>query len=59
VVVVEPTGAETELVVEVGGQRLVIVMHGRTDAQPDETIHVGVEPARAHLFDGATGKRIG
>jgi gluconate 5-dehydrogenase len=33
VVVVEPTGAETELLVEVGGQQLVVVMHGRTAGQ--------------------------
>ncbi|MBI5276673.1 MAG: sn-glycerol-3-phosphate ABC transporter ATP-binding protein UgpC [Burkholderiales bacterium] len=59
VVVVEPTGAETELLVDVGGQQLVMVMHGRTDAQPDETIHLGVEPAKVHLFDSTSGLRIG
>jgi multiple sugar transport system ATP-binding protein len=59
VVVVEPTGAETELLVEVGGQQLVMVMHGRTDAQPDETIHLGVDPAKVHLFDTDGGRRIG
>jgi len=31
-VVVEPTGAETERLVQVGKQRLTVVMHGRTDA---------------------------
>ena len=58
VVVVEPTGAETELLVEVGGQQLVVVMHGRTTAQPDETVFLSVDADKAHVFDGATGLRL-
>ena len=55
---VEPTGAETELLLEVGGQNLVLVMHGRTEVQPDETVHVSVDTAKAHVFDAASGKRL-
>ena len=58
VVVVEPTGAETELLVEVGGQQLVLVMHGRTDVQPDQTVHLAVDAAKAHVFDAASGRRL-
>jgi len=58
VVVVEPTGAETELLLDVGGQQLVLVMHGRTAAQPDEVVHLSVDIDKAHVFDGATGKRL-
>ena len=61
VIVVEPTGAETELLVEVGGQggqQLVLVMHGRTDARPDDTVHLAVDAAKAHLFDGVSGARL-
>jgi multiple sugar transport system ATP-binding protein len=58
VVVVEPTGAETELLVEVGGERLVVVMHGRTDAGPDDVVHLGLDAAKAHVFDGASGQRL-
>jgi multiple sugar transport system ATP-binding protein len=58
VVVVEPTGAETELLVDVGGQPLVVVMHGRTPAQPDETIHLALDAAKAHVFDAVTGVRL-
>lgn len=58
VVVVEPTGAETELVVRIGEADFVVVMHGRTAAQPDETIHLGVASGRNHLFDRASGRRI-
>ena len=63
VVVVEPTGAETELLVEVGqgdsAQRLVVVMHGRTQAQPDDTVHLNLDPAKAHVFDANGGARLG
>jgi len=58
VVVVEPTGAETELLLQVGDQRLVVVMHGRTTAQPDDAVVLGFDPAKAHVFDGQHGKRL-
>ena len=59
VVVVEPTGAETELVVEVGGRQLILVMHGRTRVQPEDIVHLAVDPAKGHLFDAAGGRRFG
>jgi len=55
VVVVEPTGAETELLVQVGDQQLVVVMHGRTTARPDDTVSLALDAAKAHVFDGTTG----
>ncbi|TAG34734.1 MAG: sn-glycerol-3-phosphate ABC transporter ATP-binding protein UgpC [Polaromonas sp.] len=58
VIVVEPTGAETELLLEIGSSRLVVVMHGRTAAQPDDVIHLEIDASKAHLFDGATGTRL-
>ncbi len=58
VVVVEPTGAETELMVDVGGQQLTVVMHGRTQAQPDDTVHLALDAGKAHVFDAAAGQRI-
>jgi multiple sugar transport system ATP-binding protein len=59
VVVVEPTGAETELLIEVGGQQLTVVIHGRTAVGPDDTVHLAVEAAKAHVFDSASGRRLG
>jgi multiple sugar transport system ATP-binding protein len=58
VVVVEPTGAETELLLQVGQTRMTVVMHGRTRAQPEDQVFLRVDPAKAHLFDAATGARI-
>jgi multiple sugar transport system ATP-binding protein len=58
VVVVEPTGAETELLLQVGNTQLVFVMHGRTQAKPDDTVWLAIEGAKTHLFDGLSGLRL-
>jgi multiple sugar transport system ATP-binding protein len=58
VVVVEPTGAETELLVKVGEAKLVVTLHGRTDAQPGQTVWLQVDTRKVHLFDGASEKRL-
>jgi multiple sugar transport system ATP-binding protein len=58
VFVVEPTGAETEMLLQVGDAQLTLVMHGRTQANPDDTVHLGVDPAQAHVFDQASGRRL-
>ena len=59
VVVVEPTGAETELLLEVGGQQLTLVLHGRTEAKPDDRVHLRLDAAKAHVFDGRSSQRLG
>jgi multiple sugar transport system ATP-binding protein len=58
VVVVEPMGAETELVLQVGGTSLTVVMHGRAAYGPGDKIHISPQPENAHLFDAASGMRI-
>ena len=55
---VEPTGAETELLVKVGDFKLVVTLHGRTDAQPGETVWLQVDTTRTHLFDGQSEQRL-
>ena len=59
VVVVEPTGAETELLVQVGQSQLTVVLHGRTAVQPGDTVHLSVDTDKVHLFDGQSEQRIG
>jgi multiple sugar transport system ATP-binding protein len=59
VIVVEPTGAETELLVQVGDTQIVVVIHGRTAAQPNETVQLVIDTDKAHVFDSASGKRLG
>ncbi|MDI9333995.1 MAG: sn-glycerol-3-phosphate ABC transporter ATP-binding protein UgpC [Cytophagales bacterium] len=58
VVVVEPTGAETELLVQVGASKLVVVLHGRTDAKPDDMIGLVIQADKVHLFDDASEQRV-
>ncbi len=58
IIVVEPTGAETELVVQVGGQQLVLVTHGRPVVNPSDKIGLAVDPAMVHVFSKETGQRL-
>ena len=59
VIVVEPTGAETELLVRAGRAEVVVVVHGRTQAEPGETITLAVDTAAVHLFDPTSGAALG
>jgi len=59
VFVVEPTGAETELLLQVGDAQLTLVMHGRAAVRPDDTVRLTVAAAHAHVFDRASGRRLG
>jgi multiple sugar transport system ATP-binding protein len=58
VIVVEPTGAETELLLEVNGAQLVVVMHGRTDVAPDDTVFLDIAAEKTHVFDERSEKRL-
>ena len=58
VIVVEPTGAETELLVQVGDTKLVVVIHDRTDVQPDDTVYLAVDASKAHVFDSRSQQRL-
>jgi multiple sugar transport system ATP-binding protein len=54
VIVVEPTGAETELLVQVGDAQVIVVLHGRTQVQPGERVGLSIETPQVHLFDAQT-----
>jgi multiple sugar transport system ATP-binding protein len=58
VVVVEPTGAETELLLQIADQKFVLVMHGRTDVKPNDAVYLQFNAAKAHVFDGTTEQRL-
>jgi multiple sugar transport system ATP-binding protein len=58
ITVVEPTGAETELLVKAGDAQVVLVTHGRTAARPGDMIGLAVDPAMVHVFDQASGQRL-
>jgi multiple sugar transport system ATP-binding protein len=58
IVVVEPTGSETQVVANCGGQEVVCVFRERIAAAPGETIRIKPDPAHAHLFDATSGRRL-
>ena len=58
VLVVEPTGSETQLVAKVGGQTVTAVIKDRYSARAGERISLGVAPGQAHLFDSQTRLRL-
>jgi len=58
VVVVEPTGAETELLVRIGTSDISVISHGRANIGPGDQIALRVTPGSVHLFDQKSGSRI-
>jgi multiple sugar transport system ATP-binding protein len=58
VVVVEPTGSETQVFVRIGAQEIVAVFRERHRFAPGQKIRLRPRAAAAHVFDAATGKRI-
>jgi len=58
VVVVEPTGADTQLYCRFGGQEVTATIRDRTDCRPGDRIHLAPDLARAHVFDAASGIRL-
>jgi multiple sugar transport system ATP-binding protein len=58
ILVIEPTGAETHVILNFGDQELVAVFRERHDFKPGQTIHLMPKPGAVHLFDRDSGKRI-
>ncbi|MGB8812933.1 MAG: sn-glycerol-3-phosphate ABC transporter ATP-binding protein UgpC [Paracoccaceae bacterium] len=58
VVVVEPTGSETHVVLRFGSREIVAVFRERHAFRPGQTVHLAPEPGMAHLFDAESGDRI-
>jgi multiple sugar transport system ATP-binding protein len=58
-VVVEPMGSETVLILESGGQRVTARAAGDHGGEPGATAWVAPDLERAVFFDGATGRRLG
>jgi multiple sugar transport system ATP-binding protein len=58
VVVVEPTGADTQVFTKIAGVEVTSVFRERHDFRPGATIRLKPDAARAHLFDAASGMRL-
>jgi len=58
VVVVEPTGADTQLYCRFNKQEITATIKDRTNCRPGDRIHLVPDLARAHIFDAAGGRRL-
>jgi multiple sugar transport system ATP-binding protein len=58
VVVVEPTGSETQVFAKLDNQELVAVFRERHDFAPGQKIRFKPRAPVAHLFDAASGQRV-
>ena len=58
VVVVEPTGADTQLFCRFNGQEVTSLVRDRVDCRAGDRIGLVPDIARAHIFDVATGARL-
>jgi multiple sugar transport system ATP-binding protein len=58
VLVIEPTGAETQVTARLAGQHVTAVFRERIDVKPGGAIQLALAPRAAHLFDPASGKSI-
>jgi multiple sugar transport system ATP-binding protein len=58
IVVVEPTGADTQVFCRVAGQEIMAMFRDRVMSQPGERISLMPDLGKAHLFDAQSGTRI-
>ena len=58
IITVEPTGAETQVAMRLGGNDVVGVFRERISKRSGDTLRVRANPDRLHLFDAASGVRL-
>ena len=58
VIVIEPTGSETQIVARIGTQDIIAIFRDRRAVAPGDQIHLKPRSSAAHLFDKDTGKRL-
>ncbi|TGQ37343.1 sn-glycerol-3-phosphate ABC transporter ATP-binding protein UgpC [Mesorhizobium sp. M00.F.Ca.ET.216.01.1.1] len=57
--VVEPLGLSTQFYVKLAGQQVCVFVMGRSNVRPGDAVRLSADPAALHLFDPASGNRIG
>jgi len=58
VILVEPTGADTQVYCKVAGSDVTVVSRERHAFRPGERIHLRPQSGKTYLFDTASGKRL-
>ena len=59
VTVIEPTGAETQVLGKLAGEKIIGVFRERVTTKPGEYIAMTPDLSLVHLFDATTGVRLG
>ena len=59
VTVVEPTGSETHVALDLEGKELTWVMRERAELAPGQTIRISLKTPNLHFFDKASQQRLG
>ena len=58
VTVIEPTGAETQVLGKIGADKINGVFRERVTTKPGEMLAIAPDLSLVHLFDQKTGNRI-
>ena len=58
VIVVEPTGADTQIFTKIAGVEVTSIFRERHDFRPGAPIRLRPDASRAHLFDAQSGMRL-
>ena len=58
VVVVEPTGADTQVFTQIAGVEVTSVFRERHAFSPGSTVHLQPDTLRAHVFDASSGQSL-
>jgi len=56
--VTEPTGSETQVIMNLAGTQVVGAFRERISEKPGQNLHIAPDPALVHLFDEQTGTRL-
>ncbi|HTN63284.1 MAG TPA: TOBE domain-containing protein, partial [Devosia sp.] len=59
VAVLEPTGSETMVIARLEGEQIVALLRERIAAHIGDAMPLQLDPTKAHLFDAASGQRLG
>ncbi len=59
VLVVEPTGSETQVLLDIGGEKLTAAFRERIPVGAGEMLPVSIDVASVHVFDPETERRLG
>jgi multiple sugar transport system ATP-binding protein len=58
IIVIEPTGYETQMTVRFGGSDVNCIFRERINARPGDTLRISIDVPHVHLFDAESGQRL-